>query len=452
MMDYDLIREIGRGGMGCVYEATEKTSGQRVAVKMMSNQVTCYPEYRELFHSEAQALTTMNHPSVVHIQGKPFSDAQGNLYLPMEFVQGITLDNFIKKVGPMDESGAINVMCKILDAMQYVHDHGCIHRDIKPSNIIMRPDGSVCIIDFGIAKDARVGATGKTVGRIIGTDGYMSPEQATGMNIDIRTDIYSLGCLLYFLLTGKHAITSGNNNQATIHAILNANVIVPSTVAAGISKNTDQVFLKAIDKNMTHRYQSAAAFKSALTSCLLANKKVTIVCVGKNPDNDIVISNDYVSGRHLIIRGREQTSADGSQHPVIEIEDMSTNGTGLNGRLLRHAIEEIHYLNLSQLPQVMLSGLPECSLDWARVIALLKSRGWNPTLDEQAPEPAEPSDEPEEEKIDIMLGTLAFLLPFAGWTMYYLWKDETPRRADQAAISAWIGFIFYFMLIFLLIM
>ena len=172
---------IGRGGMGCVYKGRDP-AGNLVAIKMMSNQVTCYPEYRALFQSEVNALRKMNHPSVVRIVGKPFQDSAGNLFLPMEYVQGKTIEQYIRQNGPMSSNKAIEVMKMVLEAMQYVHEHGCIHRDIKPSNIMIRDDGRICIIDFGIAKDSEVGSSGKTVGRIIGTDGYMSPEQATGLS------------------------------------------------------------------------------------------------------------------------------------------------------------------------------------------------------------------------------------------------------------------------------
>lgn len=455
--------------MGCVYEGVDTVTGQRVAVKMMSNQVTCFPEYRTLFKSEAEALKQMDHPSVVHIMGEPFSDPRGNLYLPMEFVDGLTLDKYLQQHGPLVESDAIGVMTKILDAMQYVHDHGQIHRDIKPSNIILRPDGSVCIIDFGIAKDAQVGATGKTVGRIIGTDGYMSPEQASGLNIDKRTDIYSLGCVLFFLLTGQHAIVQQANNIATIRAILNTTLMPPSKLVAGISAHIDQVFLKSVDKNMTRRYPSAAAFKAALNEIpakngdpaqlhemLLVDRPITevpvrngnlaAVSVGKSADNDIVIDNEYVSGRHLIIRGGQHTVLDGMQRATIEIEDMSTNGTGLDGRLLRHATETIEYSDTDQLPEVLLAGRPECVLDWPAVTALLKSRGWHSTADT----PLSDTSDTTGGNIGIVRTVLSLLVPPVGWMIFYSNKSSRPACAKQAATLGWFGLTIYLFTILLL--
>ena len=232
MMPFDLIEEIGHGGMGCVYRGKDRGTGDIVAIKMMRNNVTCYPAFRKIFQREVEALSCMNNPSVVKLAGSPYKDSKDNFYLPMEFIEGETIAQYVHKKGKLSEEEAISIMRKILDAMNYVHKHewrdknghpvvdsnghvkiGCIHRDIKPSNIMIRPNGSICIIDFGIAKDAAIGATGETIGQVMGTNGYMSPEQANGLNIDLRTDIYSLGCVFYFMLTGKHAIPTSNNKE-----------------------------------------------------------------------------------------------------------------------------------------------------------------------------------------------------------------------------------------------
>lgn len=174
MPEYELIKVIGQGGMGSVYEG-RSGDGKRVAIKMMNSKATMNPEFKELFYIEAAALKKMRHPSVVGIVDNPFSDEHGNMYLPMEYVDGETIEHHVEMAGPYTEFTAKDLMGKILDAMAYIHRMGCIHRDIKPSNIMVRPDGSICIIDFGIAKDMKT-STGKTIGRIIGTDGYMSPE------------------------------------------------------------------------------------------------------------------------------------------------------------------------------------------------------------------------------------------------------------------------------------
>lgn len=437
-MPYEFTEQdiIGKGGMGCVYKGRD-SDGHTVAIKMMSNQVTCYPEYRELFNGEVQTLRCMDNPSVVHIVGEPFSDSAGNLYLPMEYVDGQTLEHYIKEHGPMSVQDAISLMAKILDAMQYVHDQNCIHRDIKPSNIMRRKDGTICIIDFGIAKDAAVGGTGKTVGRIIGTDGYMSPEQADGLNIDKRTDIYSLGCVLFFMLTGRPAVEKKQNSYDTIRAILKDHIPSPSDVRQGISPRIDDVFRKAVDKNMVKRFQSATAFKKALTECDSPTHVVEIptVRVGRAADNDMQVNNEYVSGHHLVIRGLKEETAGGTGYQ-LEVEDISSNGSGINGRRIHKQTVMIDYTSTAMLPQLLLAGKGECPLDWKEVVGRLKRQGWMNNRPSPSPAPhPQPSDE-----LGLLLTLVSFLFPIVGWILWGVWKDQYHTKAVAAATWAWIGF------------
>lgn len=440
-MPYTLIEEIGHGGMGCVYKGMD-ANGRKVAIKMMSNKVTCYPEYRQLFQSEVDTLRRMNHPSVVHIVGEPYQDDKGNLYLPMEYVEGRTLEQKVNAEGTIPMEEAVSLMCKILEALQYVHDRSRIHRDIKPSNIMIRPDGSVCIIDFGIAKDARVG-TGNTVGRIIGTDGYMSPEQANGLNIDKRTDIYSLGCVLYYLLTGRHAISKGNNDYETICNILRNIPSLPSQTGTGVSTALDDVFAKAVDKDMTHRYQSAAEFKEAIEQAV--GRGTPCVSIGRSESNDIVVRHGDVSKRHLVIRGVEQPMTGGAKKYFLEIEDPgSTNGTGVNGRLLRRDTYSIDYAGTVNLPEVFLAGKPELSVNWPEVMAMLRAKGWNPQVYNQE---NPPGPVPQRESLHWFL-CIVSLIPLVGWILWGVYKDEHPRKASLAAKLAWSGLLINLLLLF----
>ncbi len=446
---------IGKGGMGCVYKGLDP-NGRTVAIKMMSNKVTCYPEYRELFNGEVETLRCMDNPSVVHIVGEPFGDAAGNLYLPMEFVDGKTLEHYIKEHGKMSEQEAISLMGMILDAMQYVHDQNCIHRDIKPSNIMLRNDRdrSICIIDFGIAKDAAVGSTGKTVGRIIGTDGYMSPEQAAGLNIDKRTDIYSLGCVLFFILTGKPAIEKKQNSYDTINAILKDQIPSPSEMVPGVSKGIDDVFRKAVDKNMVLRFQSAKEFKEALPDISNVNHRTHLietptVRVGRAANNDMQISNEYVSGLHLVIRGLKKEAADGTGYQ-LEVEDTSSNGTGMDGRRIHKQTVVIDYTSTAMLPQLLLAGRGDCPLDWAEVVSRLKRKGW--MVGSHHPVPPRP--QPKSDELGCLLTLVSFLFPIIGWILWGVWKDQYHAKAAAAAKWAWIGFavgVVYNIIVFIIL-
>ena len=433
---YSIIEELGRGGMGCVYKAQSSIDNTIVALKMMSNRVTCYPEYRELFKSEVDTLKRMNHPSVVRIVGEPYNDDAGNYYLPMEFIEGKTIEQHVNLHGAFSLDEAVNLMTNILEALQYVHDRNRIHRDIKPSNIMIRPDGRICIIDFGIAKDARIGGTGKTVGRVIGTDGYMSPEQANGMNIDHRTDIYSIGCVFYYLITGKHAIEKSNSDYATIANILHGNMPIPSQTKSSISSSVDSVFLKSVDKNMMNRYQTASEFKDALLE--ICGKTIPRIIIGSSSDNDIQINNQYVSRHHLIIKGLELPTTGGATKYAIEITDNnSTNGTGVDGRPLKNSSIVIDYNGTMNMPEVLLAARLECQLNWKEVVTKLKIKGWNPGKIILPPPP--PSPEPE--RMSILIGIACFLLPLIGLILWGVWRSKYPKKAAQVLKVAAIGFV-----------
>lgn len=420
--------------MGCVYKACDG-DGRIVAVKMMSNRVTCYPEYRQLFNTEVETMRRLDHPSVVHITGEPWQDEQGNLYIPMEFIEGETLESYVKKHGAMQLDEAARLMVEILEAMQYVHEQGRIHRDIKPSNIMLRPDGSICIIDFGIAKDARIGSSGRTVGRIIGTDGYMSPEQATGLNIDKRTDIYSLGCVLYFMLTARNAIDKGSNDYATVCSITGYNPLPPSHVVQGAPRELDNVFIRAVDKDMRRRWQTVAEFKNAILEA--TGSTTPKVTVGRDSDNDIIISDPDVSRHHLTIKGLVQKG-----RAIIEMTDTSTNGTGLDGRLFRRETTTIDYDGTMNLPEVMLAGKPQFTLDWLKVVRLLKTKGWSPvkaTITDTHVQ--DTTDEMSDEILGWGLKACSFLFPIVGWVLWGVFRRKQPDKASTAARLAWAGFI-----------
>lgn len=425
-MPYTILNELGRGGMGCVYKASDP-QGRIVALKMMSNRVTCYREYRDLFSTEVATLRQMNNPSVVHIVGDPYQDNEGNYYLPMEYIAGETIEQHVTRCGPYSIDRALDLMAKVLDAMRYVHGRNVIHRDIKPSNIMIRQDGSICVIDFGIAKDAQIGATGRTIGRIIGTDGYMSPEQATGLNIDHRTDIYSLGCVFYYILTGQHAIQKGVNDLATVANICNNNMPRPSQTVSSISTAVDNVFLKSVDRNMMNRYQTVADFKQALEE--IHSNPIPHITVGSSADNDIRINNQYVSRHHLVIRGLVEINTGSLTTYSIEITDKSRNGTGIDGYQLKNSSKIIKYEGTTSLPEVFLAGCPECSLDWNKVVSELRNQGWEPAL------PPPPTD-----RLGILLGIVSFIVPLIGWILWGVWKKEHPKKASIASSLAWAGF------------
>jgi serine/threonine protein kinase/formylglycine-generating enzyme required for sulfatase activity len=256
---------IGRGGMGQVYLGTDP-QGHRVAIKEMLAQYVSDPHLRKRFHQEVNILSQLEHSSIVKMYAS-FEEC-GNLYLVMEYVEGETIEQYVQRRGVLSEKEAATIMSQILSALDYAHSKGFVHRDIKPSNIMIRPDGSACLLDFGIAKDMKRTDSGSglttTFGMTIGTVGYMSPEQAEGLSIDHRTDIYSLGCVLFYMLTGQHAVKEESNEIKTRIAIINKPFPKAKLYNPNLSNDIQKVLDRATDKDMTKRVQSCWEFNNEL--------------------------------------------------------------------------------------------------------------------------------------------------------------------------------------------
>lgn len=468
---YHFLEEIGRGGMGSVYKGTAP-NGETVAIKMMDNKYCFDPYVRQCFYNEVESLKGLHHPSVVGIRGDAFNDSHGNLYMPMELVVGETIQQRVQRMQrPFTEEEANKLMSKILKAFSYIHDSGKVHRDIKPSNIMIRPNGEICVIDFGIVKDMNT-STGHTVGTIVGTDGYMSPEQVTATNIDHRTDIYSLGCLLHYMLTGKHAILKKSNDNETKMSILNDAFPSAKQLRPELSNEIQSIIYKAVDKNMTKRFQTAKEFEAAISGTpIIDDDGGTVfdgakVTVGKKEGCDIVILNQYVSRSHLTIRYKHMP-ANSSVGSIIEIADDSTNGTGVDGVYLHKGSmsfpfnlkkvmvtegyggqeKKVLYLDgVMALPEVYLAGRPEIRLDWDEVFLRLHERIPNEFGVVSPPPPPPP---PTDDKLATGLGILSFLFPLVGWILSSTMKKTSPKAAKSAGVLGWIGFFVGF--IFLLI-
>jgi serine/threonine protein kinase len=242
---YRIIEEIGRGGMGVVYQAEDTTLGRRVAVKVLPDIFTGDPERMARFEREARVLASVNHPNIAAIYG--VEEADGKRFLILELVEGATLAERLMK-GPLSIEETLDVCCQIAEGLEAAHDKGIVHRDLKPSNVKFTPEGKVKILDFGLARAFRdrapdvdpvnsptITAAMTQPGVILGTAAYMSPEQAKGKAIDKRADVWAFGCLLYECLTGAKAFP-GESVSEVIAAILRAEpdgrALPPETPAA----------------------------------------------------------------------------------------------------------------------------------------------------------------------------------------------------------------------------
>ncbi len=436
-----LIEQIGKGGMGCVWLA-RTDDGRKAAVKQMNNQFVTDPRIRDYFMREAKAMQQLNHPNVVKLVGQPYADRAGNLFLPMEFVEGDTIEHIVRQNGHFAPEQAVRLMLPILETFTYIHSKGMVHRDIKPSNIMVRPDQSICVIDFGIAKDMKT-TTGHTVGSRVGTDGYMSPEQVSATNIDHRTDIYSLGCLLHYMITGKHAFIKKQNNYETSLSIINDAFPSAQELVEGVSDALQAVIYKATDKNMLRRYQTADDFRRALKHLLPGEQQDVEITVGKK-GCDINVPNVYVSSSHLTIRF---TLPD-----CFELRDHSRNGTMVNGRYVHNDVYQIQYNpnpNSGQtqpVPSIYLAGKQECELPWSKVVRMTNELIANPPMNEvpdDAPDlqpigttPHIPTKENNKGETWILL---VVMLSVVGGILWLINKDKLSEKENQRVLIGWFS-------------
>lgn len=254
---YEIQEIIGVGGMSRVYKAYDRVDDRIVAVKVLKDEYLANDEYTTRFKNESRAISLLNHPNVVKVYDVCFGeDIQ---YIVMEHVEGITLKEFIQKQKILDWKEALIVVVQILKALSHAHDKGVIHRDIKPQNILLLPNATIKVTDFGIASFKRGEIKTPVETEALGSVHYVSPEQAQGEYTDEKSDIYSVGIVLYEMLTGKPPFEGGSDEDIALMHI-HRDPVKPSTLNSSIPVGIEQITLRAIQKNPSNRYQSAAEF------------------------------------------------------------------------------------------------------------------------------------------------------------------------------------------------
>ncbi|MDF7663156.1 Stk1 family PASTA domain-containing Ser/Thr kinase [Bifidobacterium sp. ESL0763] len=266
---YQLGRLIGRGGMAEVHVAQDTRLGRVVAVKIMRSDLANDEIFLRRFRREAHSVAQMNNVNIVNIYDsgeETITNDDGSServpYLVMEYVKGQTLRDIIKANGPLSQRDTEQVMLGVLNALDYSHRMGIIHRDIKPGNIMISEQGMVKVMDFGIARalDDSVATMTQSQG-VVGTAQYLSPEQARGETVDMRSDLYSAGCVLYEMLTGRAPFT-GDSAVAIAYQHVSEVATPPSTIVPGLPKMWDQICGKSMAKDRQNRYATAAEFRN----------------------------------------------------------------------------------------------------------------------------------------------------------------------------------------------
>ncbi len=272
---YEVGELIGRGGMAEVHIGYDRRLGRTVAIKILRADLARDPSFLNRFRREAQAAASLNHPAIVAVYDtgedvvtEPTGVVAHLPFIVMEYVEGHTVRDILHDGAAVPIDEAVEITAGVLSALEYSHHAGIVHRDIKPANVMLTPTGSVKVMDFGIARAmADSAATMTQTQAVIGTAQYLSPEQARGEQVDARSDLYSTGCLLFELLTGRPPFT-GDSPVAVAYQHVREMPPVPSGIASDVPEALDRVVLKSLAKDREDRYQTADSFRADLESVL----------------------------------------------------------------------------------------------------------------------------------------------------------------------------------------
>ena len=278
---YDLVRELGKGAMGLVYEGRDPNLDRRVAIKTIKvENLTAQEEadYEVRFRTEARSAARLQHPHIVTVYD---SDRDGDVaFLVMEFIDGHDLKQHLDRGEVYTLAQTLGLMGDLLSAMDYAHRQGVVHRDIKPANLLLERSGRVKLTDFGVARIQDSGDATRTQGSMVGTLKYMSPEQVQGYAIDARSDLFAAGVVLYQLLTSKRPF-NGSTDFEVIQSIVGQDPLPPSSITPGLPPGLDAVVARALQKSKDARYATAQEFHTALVASIQTANDQTIAPAAK---------------------------------------------------------------------------------------------------------------------------------------------------------------------------
>jgi len=353
ILNYEIKKLLGEGGMGNVYLAEHTQLGRKVAIKSLHPQLVKNEGLRARFKNEASTMAHLQHPKIVTLYD--YVEEEDGLFLIMEFVEGLPLDEYIReKSGPIPSEIAIPMMMQILDAFSYAHSKGIVHRDIKPSNIIISDRDEIKILDFGIAKLlSEAGNKLTKTGTQMGTVFYMSPEQVQGKDIDIRSDIYSLGVTFYQMLTGISPYDGMTTEFEVYSKIVSEPLPNASSLYPGVPEFLDKVILKSTAKNKADRFQSCEEFSGYLskretpitesktvvqTNNPLQNQVPKVRVNEKNTKIPLIVFIVIVVIVGLIIKGRFNNSNSSDDDYIDSDTEISTTDATDDTKALEEAL------------------------------------------------------------------------------------------------------------------
>lgn len=268
---YRIVKELGKGSMGVVYQAHDPQIDRLVALKVLRQDRLTNEGFTHRFLKEAKAIGRLSHPNIVTVYD--IGRDQETIYIAMEFLEGEPLNKVIeeKRLGIIEIA---NLGIQVAETLDYAHQRGIIHRDVKPSNILVKPSGQIIITDFGIAHIEDPSSSLQTQdGEILGTPAYMSPEQVKGQSVDGRSDLFSLGIILYELVTGMRPF-GGENLAAIFNSIAQKKPLEPAKINPGTPKSLSQIIMKCLEKTPDKRFETGKTLAEALETSLLERKSV----------------------------------------------------------------------------------------------------------------------------------------------------------------------------------
>ncbi|HEV3266494.1 MAG TPA: Stk1 family PASTA domain-containing Ser/Thr kinase, partial [Acidimicrobiales bacterium] len=258
---YELNHLIARGGMAEVYRAHDRLLDRPVALKVLFPELSVDRSFVERFRREAQAAANLSHPNIVPVFD--WGEDSGAYFIVMEFIDGRPLSSILKTAGPLSADRAADIGSHVAAALGYAHKHGVIHRDVKPGNVLITDEGQVKVTDFGIARAINTEESLTQTGAVMGTATYFSPEQAEGIGVDPRSDIYSLGVVLFEMVTGR-APFLGDTPVAVASKHVRDTPPVPREINASIPPTFEAIILKSMAKDPDHRYATAEELRADL--------------------------------------------------------------------------------------------------------------------------------------------------------------------------------------------
>jgi serine/threonine protein kinase len=270
---YEIIKELGKGGMGVVYQAHDPQIDRPVALKVLRVDRVVSEDFVLRFFKEAKFIGRLSHPNIVTIYD--VGRDHGTIYIAMEYLQGQPFNEVIRS-GRLSVEKIIDIALQIANALGYAHEKGIVHRDIKPSNIILTDESNVKLTDFGIARAEDSNAAQQTqTGVILGTPFYMSPEQVMGKRVDGRSDLFSLGVILYELIVGRKPF-EGDHFSTIFRSITDDIPVAPLKIDASLPQSLSDIIMKALSKNPDERFQTAKEMGDALKTCLQVKESLLL--------------------------------------------------------------------------------------------------------------------------------------------------------------------------------